>query len=230
MWASVNSILSKSKWYLLPTLTYLRKRLLDFMNVIGLTAYLHKLVSFLFLVFTAYLHGIIWPGLHQSLFTSRAICVFPSLWLSAGSFVFHRSFLLTAAYVLLSIASVDLGMPAANWVFLCWLLSPRFRFTKISAIIGYFMCLSPAISLHSILAPAWSSHHEFCLSILIFPLPRVYLHDCVSVTGFTSVLFCMGFTASYSLHRLSFSVWSTLTGFGNLLWLVHKSSSSWICW
>ena len=222
MWASVNSILSKSKWYLLPTLTYLRKRLFDFMKVIGLTAYLHKLVSFLFLVFIAYLHGLvfhgmIWPGLHRSLFTSRAICVFPSLRLSAGSFVFHRSFLLTAAYVLLSIACVDLGMPAAAWVFLYWLLSPRFRFTKISAIVGYFMCLSPAISLHSILAPAWYSRHEFCLSILIFPLPRVYLHDCVSVTGFTSVLFCMGFTVSYSLHRLSFSVWSTLTGFGNLL-------------
>ena len=198
---------------------------------LGLRLTFTSLFLFLFLVFTAYLHGLvfhgmIWPGLHRSLFTSRAIYVFPSLWLSAGSFVFHQSFLLTVAYVLLSIACVDLGMPAAAWVFLCRLLSPRFRFTKISTIVGYFMCQSPAISLHSILAPAWSSHHEFCLSILIFPLPRVYLHDCVSVT----VLFCMGFTASYSLHRPSFFVWSTSTGFGNLLWLVRKSSSSWICW
>ena len=59
---------------------------------------------------------------------------------------------------------------------------------------------------------------------------------------FTSVLFCMGFTAIYSLHRLSLSVWSTLTGCGSLftvnlliecltahlsLW-VHLCDSSWL--
>ena len=169
-------------------------------------------------------------------YSSISFSVWPSpisFTAATGSFVFHQPLSLAAACVLL-LLSVYFSTG-------CFL----HRFTSSRSLHSY-----PAISLHKILlglhvmsiaSAFWlvmSIASAFLLGLHVMSIALAFW----LVMSFTSVLFCMGFTAIYSLHRLSFSVWSTLTGFENLfivnllvecmtahlsLW-VHLCDSPWL--